>query len=104
MNVVAQAVKKALRALASEPSNGSGFEVRAVSLSSSMLAHSRKSWSGARGLRVVGRVSDRRFSGGCFDCCLGGHNRRVNKSDYTVRGRLRRKTGVGGFGGESELS
>ena len=33
-------------------------------------------------------MSDRRFSGGCFDCCLGGHNRRVNKSDYTVRGRL----------------
>jgi len=47
---------------------------------------SRKSWSGARGLWVVGRMSDRRFSGGCFNCCLGGHNRRVNKSDYTVRG------------------
>ena len=45
---------------------------------------------------MVGRVSDRRFSGGCFDCCLGGHNRQVNKSDYTVRGRIGGETGVGG--------
>jgi len=38
MNVVAQAVKKALRALVSELSNGLGLEVRAVSLLSSMFA------------------------------------------------------------------
>jgi len=38
MNIVAQAVKKALRALASEPSKGSWLEVQAVSLLLSMFA------------------------------------------------------------------
>ena len=48
-------------------------------------------------------MSDRRFSGGCFDCCLGGHNCRVNKSDYTVKGRVGREDQSRRFGGESEL-
>jgi len=38
MNIVAQAVKKMLRALALELSKGSGLEVQAVSLLSSIFA------------------------------------------------------------------
>ena len=44
---------------------------------------------------MVGRVSDRRFPSCRFDSCLGGHNRRVKKSDYTVKGQFQSGTGTG---------